>query len=112
MKKVIFALLALAAIAGSAIAETKQNAAVANPHASQPTNKGTVLDVIDSSKYTYLQVSGDTGTVWLAAYRNDISKGDTVSYSSGVVMNNFHSKSLNRTFDKIIFVDAVVPEKK
>lgn len=112
MKKIIFALLALAAFAGTAIAETRQNAAAAGLHASQLTNTGTVLDVIDSSMYTYLQVSSDTGAVWLAAYRNDMSKGDTVSYSRGVMMTNFRSKALNRTFDKIIFVDAVVPIRK
>lgn len=112
MKKFTFALLALATFAGPAIAEPKQNASAANPHASQLTNSGTVLDVIDSTTYTYMQVSSDAGAIWLAAYRNDIAKGDTVNYSKGVVMTNFHSKSLNRTFDKIVFVDAVIPAKK
>jgi hypothetical protein len=112
MKKIFFIMLALIAITGTAVAETKPQNVAANPHASQLINRGIVLDVIESTMYTYLQVSSDTGTIWIAAYRNDIAKGDTVSYSNGVVMKNFVSKSLNRTFDKIIFVDAVVPVKK
>ena len=111
MKKTIIVLLALAAFAGTAIAETTQNP-VANPRAGQLTNKGTVLEVIDSTMYTYLRVSGNTGPIWLAAYKNDIAKGDTVNYSGGVEMTNFQSKSINRTFEKIIFVDAVAPVKK
>jgi hypothetical protein len=110
MKNSIIVLLTLAAFSGTAIAESKQNT-VANPRAGQLTNKGTVLEVIDSTMYTYLRVSSNTGPIWLAAYKNDIAKGDTINYSGGVEMRNFESKSINRTFDKIIFVDAVAPVK-
>lgn len=117
--KIIFTLLALGAIAGTAVAASQQDAGVAkqtaaSPHAAMPaghmaiipastqlTRKGTVLEVIDSPMYTYLKVTGDKTPVWLAAYKADI-----VNYSDGVAMNNFHSKSLNRTFDVIVFVDS------
>lgn len=115
MKKTVIALLASVAVAGAAVAEPQQNVPntdTVSPAPSQFANKGTVLEVIESPMYTYLQVSSDAGPVWLAAYRNGITKGDTVSYPDGVVMRNFYSKSLNRTFEKIIFVDAVAAEKK
>jgi hypothetical protein len=70
-------------------------------------NIGKVLEVIDSPMYTYLKVTSDTGTLWLAAYKTDITKGATVKYSNGVAMHKFYSKALNRTFDMIVFVDSL-----
>jgi hypothetical protein len=87
MKKTIFTLLALFAFTTAAV-------------------------VIDASIYTYMQVSSDKGPVWLAASKTTVAKGDTISYPDGNVMTNFTSKSLNRTFDKIIFLDKVKVEKK
>lgn len=118
--KTILALLALAlsTVAGIAIAAPQQPAvaAPAAPAAAsasqQLPNKGKVLEVIDTSMYTYLQVTSDKSPVWIAASKIKLSKGDTISYSNGAVMSNFHSKSLNRTFESIIFVDKVVPLKK
>lgn len=112
MTRYILSLLVLAVIAGDAGAETRQNVAAVNPPAYQLANKGTVLDVIDSDMYTYLQVSSEAGAVWLAAYKSDIVKGDTIRYSTGVTMRNFQSKSIKRTFDKIIFVDSVMAVKQ
>ena len=111
--KTIFALLALAAVANTAIAAPQQSADTVKPSAaSQYPNSGKVLEVIDTAMYTYLQVTGDNGPVWIAASKTSIAKGATVSYSNGPVMSNFHSKTLNRTFDSIIFVDKVVPATK
>jgi hypothetical protein len=70
-------------------------------------NIGKVLEVIDSPMYTYLKVTSDTGPIWLAAYKTDITKGMTIKYSRGVAMHNFYSKALNRTFDMIVFVDSL-----
>jgi hypothetical protein len=70
-------------------------------------NIGKVLEVIDSPMYTYLKVTSDTGILWLAAYKTDITKGSTVKYSNGVAMHKFYSKALNRTFDMIVFVDSL-----
>jgi hypothetical protein len=75
-------------------------------------NSGKVLDVLDSEMYTYLQVTHENGPLWLAAYKTDIAKGATVKYSGGIAMPNFHSKSLNRSFDLIVFVDSLEQVKK
>lgn len=115
MMKTILALLAIAlsTVAGVAVAAPQQNAAAAPATAAIPVpNKGKVLEVIDTSMYTYLQVTGDKSPVWLAASKFKVAKGDTVNYSNGAVMSNFHSKSLNRTFESIIFVDKASVVKK
>ena len=112
--KTLFALLALFALAGNASAELKQNAPKAPKAAGQNeyANSGKVLDVIDTSMYTYMQVSSDKGQIWLAASKTKVAKGQSISYPSGATMTNFTSKSLNRTFDSIIFLDKVEILKK
>jgi len=108
MKKTIFTLLALFAFTGASIV-VPQSSAIA---ASQYPNTGKVLEVMDASIYTYIQVTSAKGPVWLAASQTKVAKGDTISYPNGNVMTNFTSKSLNRTFDTIIFLDKVKVEKK
>jgi hypothetical protein len=70
-------------------------------------NSGKVLDVLSADKYTYLQVTTEKGPLWIAVYKTEVAKGATVQYSNGVVMSRFYSKSLNRTFDLIVFVDRL-----
>ena len=107
--KTVFTLLALFALTGTAVIAPRSNAYAATAFA----NKGKVLDTMDASIYTYIQVSSEKGTVWIATTRTKVAKGDTISYpDDGVVMNNFTSKSLNRKFDSIIFVDKMSVLKK
>lgn len=114
MMKTIITLLALVAFAGTAVAaEPQSNAPAAKPAAaSKFPNKGKVLEVIDTSMYTYMQVSSDNGPIWLAGSKTTVAKGANIAYPNGAVMKDFHSKSLNRTFDTIIFLDKVEVLKK
>lgn len=105
--KTIITLLALFALAGTAIAEPQPGAP-----ASQYPNQGKVLDTMDASIYTYIQVSTDNSPVWLAASKTKVAKGDTIRYPSGAPMSKFYSKSLNRTFDTLIMVDKIEVVKK
>jgi hypothetical protein len=106
--KTIFTLLALFAFTGAAVVVPQSSAFAA----SQYPNTGKVLETMDANIYTYIQVSTDKGPVWLAVSQTKVAKGDTISYPNGNVMTNFTSKSLNRTFDTIIFLDKVKVEKK
>ena len=113
--KTIFTLLALAlvAVTGTAGAASQSDTSVTHlAAASKFPNKGKVLEVIDASMYTYLQVATDKGSIWLAASKTTVAKGSTIGYGNGAVMTNFYSKSLNRTFDTIIFLDKVEVLKK
>ncbi|MDR2195132.1 MAG: hypothetical protein LBE50_00820 [Gallionellaceae bacterium] len=71
------------------------------------TNTAKILEVIDAPPYSYLHVSDDRGTFWLAGMQGKFTKGATVKYSSGIEMKGFHSKTLDRTFDSVVFIDAV-----
>jgi len=106
--KTIFTLLAIFAFAGTAVA-APQSSALDTMYAavSKYPNTGKVTEVIQTSMYTYMQVSGGQGSIWLAASKNKVEKGNNIGFGSGATMKNFHSKSLNRTFDTIIFLDKV-----
>lgn len=65
---------------------------------------GKVVDKIDVANYTYVQFAHGKGQLWLATSKIDVKKGDLISFESAQSMHNFHSKSLNRTFDEIYFV--------
>ena len=107
MKK-IFTLLALFAVASTPVIATQAYAAdKPAAAASQYPNKGKVLEVIDTSMYTYMHVTGDKGPIWIAASKTSVAKGANISYPNGAAMTNFYSKTLNRTFDSILFIDKV-----
>ncbi|MHB1687027.1 MAG: hypothetical protein ACYCVH_06620 [Ignavibacteriaceae bacterium] len=69
-----------------------------------------VLDKIDAANYTYLQVDENGNLYWLAAPQTQVDKGEVVYYSQGMEMKNFHSNTLNRTFDSILFVQSISKE--
>jgi len=86
-----------------------QAAAPANPaDASAPAaNVGRVKSAESAGGYTYLEVEQNGSTLWIAAPETQVKAGDKVSWDSGMVMRNFKSSSLNRTFDEIVFAGAV-----
>ena len=74
--------------------------------------KATVISSIDVPQYTYIEVSQNGKTLWLAASSMKAKKGDVVRFDAGMPMSNFHSKSLNRTFPSITFVNQAVISKE
>jgi hypothetical protein len=77
------------------------------PDAQLP-QKAKVLSTIDAAQYTYLEVTQNKKTLWLAAATVAAKKGDVIRFDDGMVMTNFHSKTLNRTFPSVTFVNRVV----
>ena len=69
--------------------------------------EGKVLETMDSGGYTYAQVETKEGAVWAAIPKATITKGQNISLKPGAVMENFPSKTLNRTFDAIIFSGGI-----
>ena len=72
---------------------------------------GTVLESIDVNPYVYVRVKTEAGELWLAAPVVTLAKGAQVSWPDGMVMTNYHSRSLDRTFDRVTFVQAIIPAK-
>jgi len=66
---------------------------------------GTVAEAIPVESYVYVRLEED-GT-WLAAPPVAVAVGDRVEYKGGVQMGQFHTDTLNRTFDSILFVGVL-----
>ena len=69
---------------------------------------GTVVETMDAANYTYLKVDTGSETFWAATSQTPLKVGDAVVMPEGTAMQNFHSKELDRTFDTIYFVSAVL----
>ena len=63
---------------------------------------GTVAETIEAGSYVYLKL--EEQDIWIAATNFPVSAGDQVQYSGSSEMRNFYSKSMDRTFDSIFFV--------
>ena len=82
------------------------------PAAPSATN-GKVLEMavpppgMDASGYTYVKLQTVDGKeIWAAGPKTDLQVGETVALQGGSVMQNFSSKTLERTFDEIIFASG------
>ena len=73
------------------------------PSAPAASVTGKVLEVKDVDSYTYLRLKTRDGELWAAVMTTRIKKNSTVTIENGVVMDNFYSKTLNRTFPTILF---------
>lgn len=70
-------------------------------------NSGTVKQVLHTQMYSYVEVEGGDGVVWLAGPRMDLPTNARIRYSKGVYMSNFFSKELQRSFPSVTFVSRI-----
>ena len=68
-----------------------------------PSLNGKVLEAKDVDSYTYLRLKTKDGEIWAAVNRTPVKVGADVTIQNPAVMNNFESKTLKKTFDKIVF---------
>lgn len=68
---------------------------------------GKVVQTMNSGGYTYVEIENKGQKMWVAISETKITKGETVSFKPGAVMENFESKTLKRKFDRIIFSDGL-----
>jgi hypothetical protein len=98
-----------AAAPQAAAAPTPAPAAAPAVSATTP-NTGKVVQLVQGGGYTYAEVEAANGEkVWLAGGQIAVKEGDAVQWGDAAVMTNFASKSLGRTFDRILFVNAWGP---
>lgn len=66
-----------------------------------------VKEVEQVGSYTYLLVKGKGPEYWLAVPAMEASPGETYRYQGGMLMKDFYSKELDRTFDEVMFLEAL-----
>jgi preprotein translocase subunit YajC len=75
------------------------------------TISGKVVETMDSGGYTYVNLQKNGNTTWVAVPQMKVTVGQEMSFAPGMVMNNFKSNSLNRTFDTIVFSTGIAGQE-
>lgn len=125
MKRVLICSLALAGTLASQPATRAEDAAqtlpaghpsVAGAHGGGGTPErknavtGEIVETMDTGNYTYIKVQSADQTIWAATERYPAKVGDRVTVPGEMVMKNFQSPSLGRTFDELYFTERVLKE--
>lgn len=76
------------------------------------TLEGKVVEAMKSAGYTYFLVDTGTTKSWVAATEIALKVGDKVAVPAPMAMANYHSKTLNRTFDVVYFANSVTVNGK
>jgi hypothetical protein len=77
--------------------------------ADAPPINGKVLEVKDVEAYTYLRLKTQDGEIWAAVSKAPVKVGADVAIVNPAVMANFQSKTLKKTFDRIVFGSLAAP---
>jgi hypothetical protein len=111
---ILAGLTAVSLAAGCSKEEAPKPAAQPQPAAEQSAQpaaapkSGTVVETMNSGGYTYVQVDTGSETIWAASPEFAVKVGDPVVIPAGMPMANYHSKTLNRDFDLVYFVDGIM----
>lgn len=66
-----------------------------------------VKEVLQTSSYTYFLVTEYGEELWMATNKMDVKEGEDLYFDDAMVMVNFPSRELDRTFEKILFVEVI-----
>jgi len=112
--------VAIAALSAACSEKTPKTADLVQPETSKTTaaqtmdsqpgasqKVGKVLETMNSGGYTYVQVDTGSEKIWVATPEFSVKVGDPVVIPAGMPMYNFHSTTLNRTFEVVYFVSAI-----
>lgn len=76
------------------------------PAPAQPQNRmAKVVEVLPAGEYTIARMDACGVEAWTAGPPTELTVGQTVEMPTGTVMEKFHSKTLKRDFEVILFVD-------
>lgn len=73
-------------------------------------HKVVVEEVLPTSRYTYLNVTEDGQTYWIAIPKKEVEKGGTYYYRGGLKKVNFKSQEYDRVFETLYLVSDVSKE--
>lgn len=69
---------------------------------------GKVVETMNSGGYTYVSLENNGKKTWIALPDSKVKVGQQITCQPGMPMQNFTSKTLNRTFDTIIFSGGIL----
>lgn len=69
-----------------------------------------VKEVEQVGAYTYLLVKAKGPEYWVAVPSMEAVPGETYKYQGGMLMQDFYSEELEKTFEKVVFLEAIFAE--
>ncbi|MFN0181685.1 MAG: nucleotide-binding protein [Gemmatimonadales bacterium] len=90
-------------------AKAGSDQAVAAAPTSGEVLRGPVLEQLAAAPYLYLRIKTSKGEVWAAVPEGTVDDGAEVTVHNPVLMANFESASLKRTFEEIYFGTLTPP---
>ncbi len=108
----VVALSVAVIVSVSGCKSAKNEAPAPAPQASQPAAPaamtdgaltGKVVETMNSGGYTYVSLENGGKKTWVAMPETKVKVGQNVTCQPGMPMDNFTSKTLKRTFDRVIF---------
>ncbi len=119
MKKMLsfLALSIMVMVSCNANTESKENNGTESKKTinNRPKSKlsGEILEVLDVDKYTYIRIkNSENKEIWIAGPKENVKVGKKVFIRSGMLMKDFVSKTLNKTFKEIYFVGSLTGKSK
>jgi hypothetical protein len=90
-----------------ASAPASQAQPAVNTSPAEPSLSGKVVETMNSGGYTYVSIENNGKRTWVAIPATAVKVGQEVACQPGMEMKNFTSKTLNRTFESIIFSGGI-----
>jgi hypothetical protein len=103
MKKLLITAIAILFLLIGCNSEQKKE----NTELPEGTRKIEVVEHMNGGGYTFIKANENGNELWVAIREMPVEAGDVYYFTDAMVMNNFESKSLNKTFESILFVDKV-----
>lgn len=92
----------------TACAEKEDNNLPENEISQEMTSQkhtGTIEEKIDAGGYSYLKLTENNNSYWIAVPKANFTLGEEISFSQFMEMKNFKSETLDRTFESVLFVE-------
>lgn len=82
------------------------------PDAKDLNQAGEVISTQDANEFTYVEVKRPDAVEWIAVPLMELKPGSVIRYEKGIVMADFYSKLLKRTFPSVRFVGQIEVDTK
>ena len=88
--------------------QTAEQNALAQAKLNRPIITGKIVEAIYKESFAYVRLEvGSNADTWVAIVNQKPTIGQVIKVQEQAVLKDFHSKSLDRTFDKITFGSIV-----
>jgi len=87
------------------LGETSQTLTLVGAGENEDMQTATVISVIDIPQFSYIEISQNHEVRWIATSSLAAKEGDIIEFDGGSTMENFTSKTLDRTFPSMTFVN-------